>query len=308
MTAITKECINRWASTIKQKTFKSNDTYSIGSITHLWELLGDIFAGKSKSQNQKPKSILPNAWLSGAHFLFNNQSNLNIGSDGYDNYQAPVLNGNHQLYLRRLWARGSINISSVPELNSSLHCDEKVTSVRFIDENVLVNIERSFYSRILSPPLLVENRTLMYTNKLYFPAKTKPILLNEKNVLLVSPPIQLSSIDLLKYSMLTYNLHKIHIDTNYCHSIENLPTLIVHGPLQVTLLLYYFQLQYPKITPHLFSYRTYEPCFVNEELAISITENGDQFDLALCNPKDKRVKLKGQLHLLEKYQAPSHTW
>lgn len=42
--------------------------------------------------------------------LFNNQLNTKLGSDGYDNYQAPVNEQGEQLYLRRMWARGELSL------------------------------------------------------------------------------------------------------------------------------------------------------------------------------------------------------
>ncbi|CAK9441243.1 uncharacterized protein LODBEIA_P51120 [Lodderomyces beijingensis] len=297
MTNITREIINTWANSIKSRTFRFNDTYSLGPATHLQEILRGIFA----RQGQERKMVPSNSWLWGSHFLFNNQSNLVTGSDGYDNYQAPVIDG-HQLYLRRLWAKGSIRFFDVPELNSSLHCDEHVSSVRFINENVLVNIERNFHTHLA--PLLQENRTLIYTNALHSPPPaattttdssiSKTININRDDGL-AGACLSLTPVDLLKYSMLTYNLHKIHIDTKYCHSVENLPTLVVHGPLQVTLLLYHFAIQHPELKPTQFKYRTYQVCFVNDKLSICVTPSDGIYDLCLFNAHDGRVYMQGQL-------------
>jgi 3-methylfumaryl-CoA hydratase len=42
---------------------------------------------------------------------------------------------------------------------------------------------------------------------------------------------------LFRYSALTFNGHRIHYDIDYCREVEGYPGLIVHGPLQTTLLL-----------------------------------------------------------------------
>ncbi|MDA8026495.1 MAG: hypothetical protein M0T78_08155 [Actinomycetota bacterium] len=39
---------------------------------------------------------------------------------------------------------------------------------------------------------------------------------------------------LFRYSALTYNGHKIHLDRNYCREVESLPGLVVQGPLLAT--------------------------------------------------------------------------
>lgn len=42
---------------------------------------------------------------------------------------------------------------------------------------------------------------------------------------------------LFRYSALTFNAHRIHYDQPYAHEVEGYPGLVVHGPLQATLLL-----------------------------------------------------------------------
>ena len=41
---------------------------------------------------------------------------------------------------------------------------------------------------------------------------------------------------LFRYSALTFNGHRIHYDNHYATEVEGYPGLIVHGPLQATLL------------------------------------------------------------------------
>ena len=41
---------------------------------------------------------------------------------------------------------------------------------------------------------------------------------------------------LFRYSALTYNAHAIHLDPEYCRTVEGLPGLLVHGPLMSTIL------------------------------------------------------------------------
>jgi 3-methylfumaryl-CoA hydratase len=42
---------------------------------------------------------------------------------------------------------------------------------------------------------------------------------------------------LFRYSALTFNGHRIHYDAPYAMSVEHYPGLVIHGPLQATLLL-----------------------------------------------------------------------
>ena len=45
------------------------------------------------------------------------------------------------------------------------------------------------------------------------------------------------SVMLFRYSALTFNGHRIHYDYDYATNVEHYPGLVVHGPLQATLLL-----------------------------------------------------------------------
>ena len=49
--------------------------------------------------------------------------------------------------------------------------------------------------------------------------------------------VEPSSVLLFRYSALTFNSHRIHYDRRYACEIEGYPGLVVHGPLQATLLI-----------------------------------------------------------------------
>ena len=41
---------------------------------------------------------------------------------------------------------------------------------------------------------------------------------------------------LFRYSALTFNGHRIHYDLDYCRRVEGYDNLVIHGPLNATLL------------------------------------------------------------------------
>lgn len=51
-----------------------------------------------------------------------------------------------------------------------------------------------------------------------------------------SEPFEATSTLLFRYSALTFNGHRIHYDQDYCREVEGYANLVVHGPLQATLL------------------------------------------------------------------------
>ena len=66
---------------------------------------------------------------------------------------------------------------------------------------------------------------------------------------------------LYRYSALTFNGHRIHYDHPYATQVEGYPGLVVHGPLQATLLLDLLRRERPDITPAQFRFRAVNPLY-----------------------------------------------
>ncbi|MBY5377272.1 MaoC family dehydratase N-terminal domain-containing protein [Rhizobium leguminosarum] len=69
---------------------------------------------------------------------------------------------------------------------------------------------------------------------------------------------------LFRYSALTFNGHRIHYDRTYATEVEHYPGLVVHGPLQATLLLN-FAIELAGSPPRLFSFRGVSPLFDGDQ-------------------------------------------
>ncbi|NNM72040.1 FAS1-like dehydratase domain-containing protein [Enterovirga aerilata] len=65
---------------------------------------------------------------------------------------------------------------------------------------------------------------------------------------------------LFRYSAMTFNGHRIHYDEPYVTQVEGYPGLIVHGPLQATLL-FNLAAMLGGATPKVFEYRGLSPMF-----------------------------------------------
>jgi 3-methylfumaryl-CoA hydratase len=70
--------------------------------------------------------------------------------------------------------------------------------------------------------------------------------------------ITCTSIHLFRFSALTYNSHRIHYDLPYAVGVEGYAGLVVHGPLQASLLLN-FSRQVHGSAPSTFSFRSVSP-------------------------------------------------
>jgi len=66
---------------------------------------------------------------------------------------------------------------------------------------------------------------------------------------------------LYRYSALTFNGHRIHYDHPYATQVEGYPGLVVHGPLQATLLLDLLRREQPDVDPAHFAFRAVSPLY-----------------------------------------------
>mgnify|MGYP001040057652 CR=1 FL=1 len=277
--------VKQWSNIIKKAQWDSIDTLSAGSTTHLYNLLLSIIS--VPCSNRTPQHL----FFNGFHFLYNNQPNINVAADGYDNYQAPVDDTDKELFSRRLWVKGCVNFFPRSDQFNTIKCSERILNVRVMKESTFVNIERNFTTNDQS--ILNETRTLMYTNQPFVANNSSRALPTQVSHTL---SITLSPTDLLKYSFLTYNLHKIHWDANYCQTVEKLPNVIVHGPFMVTLLLYWFNCKYPHLPIKSFAYKNLMPCFVNESLTLTMQEaSPDNFAMSIVNASLGKTYLQGTL-------------
>jgi 3-methylfumaryl-CoA hydratase len=74
---------------------------------------------------------------------------------------------------------------------------------------------------------------------------------------------------LFRYSALTLNGHRIHYDRRYCIDEEGYPGLVVHGPLQATLLLDLLRQMRPEASVRTFGFRSEAGAFDTETLTLA---------------------------------------
>jgi 3-methylfumaryl-CoA hydratase len=73
---------------------------------------------------------------------------------------------------------------------------------------------------------------------------------------------------LFRYSALTFNTHRIHYDRSYACEKEGYPGLVVHAPLQATLLLHFATEGGDGRPPDRFSFRSVSPIFDLDEIRL----------------------------------------
>ncbi|WPY96396.1 MaoC family dehydratase N-terminal domain-containing protein (plasmid) [Limimaricola variabilis] len=83
---------------------------------------------------------------------------------------------------------------------------------------------------------------------------------------------------LFRYSALTFNGHRIHYDRSYARDEEGYPGLVVHGPMQATMLLQMAQ-DIRGAPPARFDFRSLSPLFDTHDFTLNADEEADALRL-----------------------------
>ncbi len=95
--------------------------------------------------------------------------------------------------------------------------------------------------------------------------------------------VDIDAVRLFRYSALTFNGHRIHYDRDYCRE-EGYSGLLVHAPLQVSLLTEFAHSIKAGQAPRTFTYRAVRPLFDGTSTALRPTATNDGLDLWIAAP------------------------
>lgn len=95
---------------------------------------------------------------------------------------------------------------------------------------------------------------------------------------LFSEEVEVGPVRLFRYSAATYNAHRIHYDRDYARDHERYPGLVVHGPMQATLLMEAAR-RHSRRAPVRFGFRGVHPMFDGHMRLMAVAEGTG---LSLC--------------------------
>lgn len=179
---------------------------------------------------------------------------------------------------RRMWAGGSLRFHAPLLVGEKL---KRKTTVRDIQiketgagDMVLVTVDHRICGQ--AGLAIEERQDIVYLN---MPTSFVP---PQKRAMPDSPVFQTShatpSTLLFRYSAVTYNAHRIHYDLPYTQEVEHYPALVVHGPLQATLLMQ-AATGFKGAVPSDFHYRGVHPMFGGTDLDIAAVEEDGALNL-----------------------------
>jgi 3-methylfumaryl-CoA hydratase len=129
-----------------------------------------------------------------------------------------------------------------------------------------------------SGPAIEEDQTIVYLPIPDRYAPPKPVAAPETADF--DETVTIDPVRLFRYSAVTFNGHRIHYDRSYATQVEHYPALVVHGPLQATLLIE-AAARHAGRPPATFRYRGVHPMFDTHPLRLIGTMTEDN-TMTLC--------------------------
>ena len=209
-----------------------------------------------------------------------------LGPDGHPRrggFLPPI----HDLP-RRMWAGGEV------EALGPLRPGDRVTRRSCIASATekaggsgrLVFVEVDHEIAGPAAPAIRERQTLVYRGAEGAAVRdapfAPPLPPSAAEVVLTPDPVLL-----FRYSALTGNGHRIHYDADYVRDQEGYPGLIVHGPLQATLLAGLAERANQGREARRLCFRGARPAFAGAPLRVQGWADGDRFTLRTLDPADR---------------------
>lgn len=225
-----------------------------------------------------PGDVLPAIWV-WLYFLPLAGASA-IGADGHPRrggFLPPVP------LERRMWAGSRCTFHAPIRIGDEI---ERTSTILKVTEKVggagaMVFVTVRHVTARGGEPLMEEEQDLVF---LAIPDRFSPPAPTPLPACDWSEPVAIDPVLLFRFSALTFNGHRIHYDRTYATEVERYPGLVVHGPLQATLMFDAATRHAPERTPAAFSFRGLRPLFDFEAISVSGRERGkDGVDLFTAN-------------------------
>ena len=178
---------------------------------------------------------------------------------------------------RRMWAGGDVTFHAPVRVGASLRKTSTILNIEEKSETLIfIIVGHEIYEG--DTLLITERQDIVYLPipDRFSPPKARPV--PTETTFDVAHPVTTPL--LFRYSAITFNAHRIHYDLPYAQGVEKYPGLVIHGPLQATLLLN-AAIRHAGRQPSTFSYRGVHPMFHTDPLHLIGYEEGPD-SMRLC--------------------------
>jgi len=246
--------------------------------------------------NRRPDSISEGTELSMcAHWAYFTPLHLQseLSGQGYPrdgNFFPPIE------LTSRLWAGGRIEFKKplmvgVPaqQYSTIISIEEKE---ELGEERVHMDLQHQISSR--GSVAIQEDQHFIYRNpteKGAHPTRSRPLDIDPDWEKSTKP----DSVQLFRFSALTFNAHRIHYDQDYARNEQGYPNVMAHGQLLLLLALEAFRSRFDgKFLEHV-EYKVHGPVYLGEEIYISGKSVANhESELRVCGP-EKNIALSASI-------------
>ena len=184
---------------------------------------------------------------------------------------------------RRMWAGGRLSFAGRLHIGEPLERRSEILSVKEksggAGDMVFVTVEHRIEGR--DGGRIGEEQDIVYIAMPDSYRPPKPIPAPDTPVF--DEALEVNEVRLFRYSAATFNGHRIHYDLAYAQAVEKYPGLVVHGPMQASLLME-AALRHGGREPAAFRFRGVHPMFNTHGLRLLGTATADAMDL--CTAAD----------------------
>ncbi len=192
---------------------------------------------------------------------------------------------------RRMWAAGDITFHGFPLAGQVVERISRVSDIQVKNgrsgQLVFVRVDHEYIAEGYA--WLNEKHTIVYREAVGAGSAVTSPQIVEPDAWQWRRSIKTDSVQLFRYSALTFNGHRIHYDQKYVTEQEGYPGLVVHGPLMATWLMNFASDQLGLKMLGSFAFRVHAPVFSGDTIELLGRANGDEFELIVIDSKKHKV-------------------
>jgi 3-methylfumaryl-CoA hydratase len=197
---------------------------------------------------------------------------------------------------RRMWAGGSLVYHDTLRVGDAVERRSRITDVKLKEgrSGTLCFVAVEHQTSTARGLAIVERQDIVYRDiDQTTPPKTaaaapSPVQPAPAS-LIMQWTIPADPVLLFRYSALTFNGHRIHYDRRYCVEVENYPGLLVHGPLQATILMELAIAANGDDRPRRFHFRGVSPLFDGAPFHANALQADDGIELWISDSEGRKT-------------------
>jgi 3-methylfumaryl-CoA hydratase len=209
-----------------------------------------------------------------------------LGPDGHPPRMHPIPDED---YPRRMWVGGNLDLHQPFPIGATV---ERRTTLRPIEQKhggtgpfLLTGFDHEYWHN--ETPIAFERQDIVYRPAPTGPQPPRPpggtIPAADVRIDLPVPPTLL-----FRYSALTFNAHRIHFDEPYATGVEGHRGVLVHGPLQATILLN-LAARLGGRAPRSFRYRALSPLIAGQTVVATASRMADGIACAMHDAEGRQT-------------------